>query len=197
MDVSSCVQLLQGTGFDPEWLTGIGELATAVAVIVFGVLGLREYRDGTKHYREGQRLKAADMLLEMEKEYREILPVCIEFELAKTYEALIKPILTQIAAKTFDAAELDEGQVKKLKELDRALRFFYACSVLNGELQVEQNVIGRVYYYYLSILADPDQGKELSVYVGKYYPRLHDWLVHHRTHLVCYKKTGKWVASCP
>ncbi|HXR39457.1 MAG TPA: hypothetical protein VN776_10210 [Terracidiphilus sp.] len=190
---------LVGTILNPEWLAsagefmaGIGGLATAGAVIVFGILGLRQYKEGLRHYQDAQRLKAADMLLEMEKEYREVLPVCIEFEMGETYDTLIKPILTEIAAKEYEKAELSEQQLNKLKQLDRALRFFYACSVLNGELQVEQDVIGRVYYYYLSILADPDRGKELSQYVEEYYPRLHDWLKRHKSNLARYKKTGEW-----
>ena len=192
MNSLACVYWAIGTITAPEWLTGAGEfmagvggLATATAVFVFGILGLR-------HYQEAQRLKAAEMLLEMEKEYREVLPVCIEFELQGTYESLIKPMLIKLTNKTLGEGDLTEIQRSKLKELDRALRFFYACSVLNGELKVEQNVIGRVYYYYLSILADPAQGKELSKYVEDYYPRLHEWLKKHKENLAKYKETGKW-----
>ena len=137
MNSLACVYWAIGTITAPEWLTGAGEfmagvggLATATAVFVFGILGLR-------HYQEAQRLKAAEMLLEMEKEYREVLPVCIEFELQGTYESLIKPMLIMLTNKTLGEGDLTEIQRSKLKELDRALRFFYTCSVLNGELKVE------------------------------------------------------------
>jgi hypothetical protein len=187
MDFETCFHLFHG--FDPEWLTGIGECTTALAVIVGGILGLQQYK-------EGHRLRAADMLVEMEKEYRAVLPVCIEFEIAKTYDKLIKPMLLEIQKSKLEHADLTDLQVEKLKELDRAIRFFYACSVLNGELRVEENVIGRVYYYYLSILADPGQGKELYTYVQVYYPRLHNWLQTHRKYLSCYRKTGTWAEQC-
>ena len=74
MNSIACVSWVIGTIITHEWLTSVGEfmtgvggLATATVVFVFGILGLNQYKEGLRHYREAQRLKAAEMLLEMRK----------------------------------------------------------------------------------------------------------------------------------
>jgi hypothetical protein len=179
----------------PEWLAGAGEfisgvagLLTAGAVIIFGIQGIRQY----KH---AQILKTADMLLEMEKEYRQVLPICLEFEIPQSYDEKIVPILKKIISGHPADAKLSHEEMTTLEQLDKAMRFFYVCSVLNGELHVEQNVIARVYYYYLTMLVDPGRREVLSQYVREFFPRLHAWLEEQKGSLNNYKKTGKWEAK--
>jgi hypothetical protein len=61
-------------------------IATFVALLVGGIWALR------RCHRE-VRLQAADLLLKMEEEYRQILPTCFGFEDLGRYQKVLLPVL--------------------------------------------------------------------------------------------------------
>jgi hypothetical protein len=77
-------------------------------------------------------------------------------------------------------------------ELDRCLRFFFLCTVLNADVKVEETPIARAYYYYVCVLAEPGMRTELQSYVRKYYKRFHQWMNKHRECLKGYREKGEW-----
>ncbi len=109
MNFVACIRLIHETGSNAEWLSGIAESVTALAVILGGFWGIREYR-------EGQRLKAAEMLLEMEKEFRELSDICNQVEVLDTYKRRIKPILDKLN-RDHEQAVLSEGEPKTIRDL--------------------------------------------------------------------------------
>lgn len=164
-----------------ELLEGIASSATFVAVLVAGWVGL-------KRYTRQLRLRAADIMLRMEPEHRKILATCIELELDCSYETW-KPILTLAnEQRTIEG----DGRLK-VAELDRCLRFFYACTVLD-HLGVEEIAIVRAYYFYFLMVADPRKG-ELRTYIAQYYPRLSEWLETNRLFLEYFRDAGEWKPS--
>jgi hypothetical protein len=169
--------------FNPEWIKAVAECLTAVGVGLTGYFGVREYR-------ESQRLKAADMLLEMEKEFRSLANICNKVEILSTYVDQIKPVLKKLN-ENGENVILAPGERDTMLELDRLLRFFYVCTVLNGELHLEQDALGRVYYYWLGVINNEVKRKELFSYTQKYYRRLHDWLKEHREYLYDYRVSGQ------
>jgi hypothetical protein len=159
----------------------ISALITVFAVIVGGRFALTRYRRDV-------RLRAAELLLKMEEEYRQILPTCIDFEHTARYKRVLVPVLQERNEGSLDS----DNSVCVLLRLDRCLRFFFLCTVLNADLKVEETVIARAYYYYLAYLAHASERVELQNYVKNEYPRLNTWIERHRVALEEYRQSGKW-----
>ena len=169
--------------FNPEWLAGIGELLTGLAVAGFGFAGLRQYR-------EGHKLDAAEMLMKTEQEFRRISGICNEIEVGNIYRQTIKPVLEKFNTAGCDVADLNSEELTLVKRLDRALRFFYVCTILHDELHVDEGVIGRAYYYWLGLLISAGR-EDLHTYIKKYYRRLATWLDDNKDALDLYATSGK------
>lgn len=179
MTIPECMRLVEG--FNPEWLSGIGELITGLAVLGFGIYGLKQYK-------EGQRLDAAEMLLKMEKEFRCISAICNEIEIEGVYKKKIQPLLQKLISKDYASLDLTDDEFALVKKLDRALRFFYVCTIMHRELHVDEGVLGRAYYYWLGILTTRS---ELHAYIKRDYKRLAQWLHDNEAVLEIYRQTGK------
>jgi len=154
---------------------------TAFAIIVGGAFALRRYRREV-------RLRAADLLLKMEEEYRNIVRTCLDFEFLDRYEQIIVPLLNKVESGTMKCP----ADIEMLARLDRCLRFFFLCTVLNADLKVEETAIARAYYYYVCILAEREKRRELQTYIAKCYVRLNAWMQRHQRCLDEYRKTGDW-----
>lgn len=156
-------------------------IVTALAVLVGGVVGLRRYRHGLK-------IKAGELLLEMEREFRAVLPTFFEIELLFTYRRKYAPTL----AKNLRRADLSDSQIERLKEIDRCLRFFYLCTVLHTDLRIEQAILARSYYWYVRLLVDGTLRPELEEYVEANYRRLSQWVHEHLPCFDEYERSGRW-----
>jgi hypothetical protein len=156
-------------------------IITVLALIIGGVFAL-------KRYRSELRLRAADLLLKMEEEYRVVVATCLDFEFLDRYEQILVPVLKK-AERGAMRAPVD---VQILARLDRCLRFFFLCTVLNADLKVEETAVARAYYYYVCVLAEPGKRTELQAYIAKYYVRLNAWMKRHQPCLDEFRNTGKW-----
>jgi hypothetical protein len=174
MNLSKLMQLAQT----------VGTLSAVITVLALMVGG----RFALKRYRREVLLRAADLLLQMEEEYRIIVRTCLEFEFLQTYQRTILPVLQKVQTGTLSAPE----DIEMLHKLDRCLRFFFLCTVLSSDLQVEETAIARSYYFYLSILAEPGKRVELQQYLSRNYKRLDAWMKRHRDCLDRYRETGEW-----
>jgi hypothetical protein len=166
---------------EAQSLGTMSALVTVLAVVIGGRFALLRYRRDV-------RLRAAELLLKMEDEYRKILPTCIDFEHTERYERLLVPVLRERSAGNL----YTDSSVEVLLRLDRCLRFFFLCTVLNADLRVEETVIARAYYYYLAYLAQAQGRTELQAYVKSEYPRLSSWIERNRAALDVYRQSGKW-----
>ena len=99
-------------------LSGLAAILTFLAIVVGGAIGLRRYR-------HGQKIRAADLLLKLEEEFRSVLPMCVRWETISSYESMVGPLIENYMA----GERLDEDEIASLMELDRCLRFFYLCTV--------------------------------------------------------------------
>jgi hypothetical protein len=126
----------------------LSAMLTVLALIVGGGFALARYRREV-------RLRAADLLMKMEEEYRTIVRTCLDFEFIDRYQEVIVPVLKKVEDGTMQLTD----DIEKLARLDRCLRFFFLCTVLNADLKVEEAAIARAYYYYVCVLAEP--GKEM------------------------------------
>lgn len=163
-----------------EAAEGLGALLTFVAIVVGGIVGLSRYKTQV-------RVSAAEMLLKLENEFRTVAPVCLEIELPHLYEARLQPLLKKLNLK----GNLTDEETKKTVELDRCLRFFFICVVLQS-LKIEQKAVVKAYYFYLDLLQPKTERHDLSVYLKESYPRLSDWLTRNAPSLQEYRETGAW-----
>jgi hypothetical protein len=159
----------------------VSAVITVIALIAGGAFALRRYRRDV-------RLRAADLLLKMEEEYRVIVRTCLDFEFLDRYQQILVPVLQKVEAGNMQSFDDIEG----LARLDRCLRFFFLCTVLNSDLKVEETAIARAYYYYVCVLAEPGKRTELRNYVSKYYVRLNAWMNRHQRCMSKYRATGEW-----
>lgn len=151
--------------FWPDDLTGWTDALQGVAVAAGGLWAVRTFASA-------QRQKAAQILLEVEREFREVRPTCDRVTSAETYDAFYRPCLARLAARE----PLDDQGLERRDELDRALRFFYFCCVLNSRLDVDLATLKDAYYFYLREFVDAETRPELRSYVEEWYPRLFAWI---------------------
>lgn len=182
--------------FWPQTLADCAQVASGVAVLLGGYLALRTYR-------HGQRLKAAEILMQMEEEFRVTLPAYELIDDMRAYRKELEPVLNRL----YEKADLEDGDVPALSDLDRCLRFLFLCAVLNKDLGVEGNALLRSYYYYAGLLAqisDPDAAEDdetreraremqhLAWYLKKFYPRLCKWVKANRKNLLRLREGKSW-----
>lgn len=183
-------------GFWPQTLSAWAQTVSGVAVLAGGVWALNNYF-------KAQRLKAAEILLKMEEEFRLIQPTYLWIENGSLYKRKLRPALHRLLDN--DDPEDDDAEV--LAAIDRCLRFFVLCKVLNQDLGVEGNTLLRAYYYYLGVLAkvtdprtkDPKAGEavrkfrrgKFSAYLEEYYPMLCDWVDRNRALLISLSERNK------
>lgn len=172
------------------------QVALLVISVVGGALALIEYRKGLS-------LKAAEILLEVEAEFREVAPTFDLMEDEDRYDQVLRPVLlkslanyalpegatrdeqenakkkryTCVNAPADEAPPLTDLQFATQKELDRALRFLYLCAVLHADLRAERGALARAYYQWLRTIMNPTDRPELACYVARYFPRTLEWLV--------------------
>ena len=87
---------------------------------------------------------------------------------------------------------MTKEEIESLRDLDRCLRFFYLCTVIQTDLKIERSILARSYYWYMKELADKNHRPELHDYLSRNYKRLHEWLTRHQPCFDHYAKTGEW-----
>ncbi|MEQ9400233.1 MAG: GNAT family protein [Longimicrobiales bacterium] len=166
------------------FVQAVSESVLTLSVVVGGWIGLSRYRRGLN-------IKAAELLLEMEQEFRDLHPTLLGLELIRTYRKTYAVTLGRALAR----APLTQDDERRLAEVDRTLRFLYLCTVLHSELRVEQSVLARSYYWYSQVVVHPSKRPELWAYVSENYPRLHEWLAVHEPCFDQYQATGRWFSG--
>lgn len=182
--------------FWPQTLANWAQTASGVAVVVGGIWALRNYF-------QTQRLKAAEILMKVEEEFRVILPTYEMIDISTAYTKNVEPALNRLYLNQPPA----EDDLTVLTNLDRCLRFFVFCAVLNKDLGVEGNALLRSYYYHMALLAeisDPDADADdeagtrarertlLAWYLKEYYPRLCKWVKANRENLIRFRRGEDW-----
>lgn len=182
--------------FWPLTLAGWAQSISGVAVLAGGAWALRNYF-------HTQRLKAAEVLMKMEEEFRVILPTYELIDDTRAYKRDVEPVLNRL----HDRQPLADGDVQALINLDRCLRFFVFCAVLNQDLGIEGNALLRSYYYHTALLAeisDPEEAEDeerralaremqrLAWYLKKFYPRLCKWVKANRKNLLRLRAGKRW-----
>ena len=182
--------------FWPQTLANWAQTASGVAVVVGGIWALRNYF-------QTQRLKAAEILMKVEEEFRVILPTYEMIDISTAYTKNVEPALNRLYLNQPPA----EDDLTVLTDLDRCLRFFVFCAVLNKDLGVEGNALLRSYYYHTGLLAqisDEEAAENdrtrtlaremrlLALYLKKFYPRLCKWVKANRQNLIRLREGKNW-----
>lgn len=174
--------------FLPETLVEWSQAVTPLLAVGAGVWALFTYRSA-------QRIKAAEIVLKMEEEFRIILPTYEKIDDARAYRKHLKSVVSWAVRKD-DLVKDDiikdefQNELRDLTDLDRCLRFFVLCSVLHG-LNVENKALRRAYYYHVKQLAEmTDSGSALALeregfsdFLNTFYPTLCDWAQKNKTEL--------------
>lgn len=170
-----------------DWVDVITKALATLFALIGGGWGLYQYFRSTK-------IRAAETLLKLEEEFRNVFSTYEEIEDIESYKSIVKPVLdAQLEGK------LGEADLKKLTQIDRCLRFLYLCSVLNEVLGVDRalgvkgGALHRAYYYYLGILLpeEREQRPELLAYTDSYYPKLTMWIRRHAGDLSAARTLGQ------
>lgn len=167
--------------FWPNNLIGWVDVVTKALATLFALIGGGW---GLYQYYRSTRVRAAETLLKLEEEFRNILPTYEEIE--ESYQNIVKPVLDAERE-----GRLDDAGLKKLTQIDRCLRFFYLSCVLNETLRVDGvrgvkgGALPRAYYYYFGILLAEKKKErpELFAYADRYYPTLAGWIERHAVDL--------------
>lgn len=165
----------------------INQLLIALPILAAffgGIIGLQKYNHSLK-------IKAGEILLQIEEEFRVIFPTCFKIETMQMYEKEIRPPLKKLES----GKELNDIDKDTLIELDRCLRFFYICSVFHTDLKIEKSILARSYYWHACTLTDAEKRPELEAYLRENYKRLSEWLDCQADYFEFYKKHGKWKAK--
>jgi hypothetical protein len=157
----------------------LSKVATFAFAVIGGIWILIQYREGT-------RLKAAETLLKVEEEFRNVIPSFERIEILSTYQSEIVPVISAY----LDKLPIDETDLQKLIALDRMFRFLYMCSVLDHTMRGESGrALQKAYYYYLGMLLPESLSArpELLKYTAGEYPRLTRWVAEHRRQLIAFR----------
>jgi hypothetical protein len=195
-------------GFWPQTLAGLAQSVSGIAVVVGGIWALRNYF-------HTQRLKSAEILLQMEVEFRVILPTYEMIDDERAFKKYVEPALDRlhdyVEAPTPDKATMTDEDLKVITDLDRCLRFFVLCAVLNKDLGVEGNALLRSYYYHTALLAEisnPEAAENEKArrsararaqamqrfdwYLREFYPRLCKWVHANHQNLIRLRGGKNW-----
>ncbi len=141
-------------------------------------------------YRTNNRIKASELLISLEIEYKEHIKVVTEIEFVKIYESKYRPYLEK------DPKDLKPEDIEIGIQLESAIRYFYLCSKI-GKLGVT-NDIQFMSAYFLRVLVyevkkeaswkarlnpcneEKYKRPELRNYMYKYWHSVYFWAPHAR-----------------
>jgi hypothetical protein len=142
-------------------------------------------------YRTNNRIKASELLISLEIEYKEHIKVVTEIEFVKIYDSKYKPYLEK------DPKDLKPEDIEIGIQLESAIRYFYLCSKI-GKLGVTNGHIQFMSAYYLRVLVyevkkeaswkarlnpcneEKYKRPELRNYMYKYWHGVYFWAPHAR-----------------
>ncbi|MEI7924361.1 MAG: hypothetical protein WCJ40_20830 [Planctomycetota bacterium] len=157
-------------------------------------LGISGFIVAWSTYKRNLRIKAAEILISLEKEYNTHVAVLVEIENSTLYNLKYKQYFSRINNHRY---KLTEDEMKLVISIESAIRYFFLCSKL-GKLGVDKGHIRYMSSYYLRVLVfetkenlrwherlDPFNEKkyvrpELRKYMFKYWPSVAFWAPHSR-----------------
>jgi hypothetical protein len=153
--IDDFIKLLRSIGIDPLFVLIIPFATALWAALTFA---------------RNNRIKAAEILLELEKEYGRHVDLLLQLEYARTYGGVYRDALTKALSRPqlYTSAES-----KALDEIERTMQFLYACASIR-RLSVDSGAIDRLCAYHLRILIH-NKRPHLRRYVYKYWPTLYFW----------------------
>jgi hypothetical protein len=129
-------------------------------------------------FRRNNRIKAAEILLNIEKEYSRHIPALLELEHLRDYDRMYRPAL-KIAVRE-SIAQYTSDQSAAINRLEAVLRHFAMCAHVR-RLGVDAGAIDRLCAWYLRVMVtDVDENghsirPELREYIRRYWPTLYLW----------------------
>jgi hypothetical protein len=129
-------------------------------------------------YHRSNRQKAAELLLELEREYSKHIPVLLRIENLPDYDKHFRDAI-KIAIYEKEGP-LSNAQSASIDELEAALRYFFVC-VNVRRFSIDGGAIDRLCAWYLRVLVtdsvEPEGylRPELRTYIQKYWPQIYFW----------------------
>lgn len=133
-------------------------------------------------FRRNNRIKAAEILISIEKDYGSHIPVLLEIEDLNTYAKKYRYALFLVLEDKL--AELTEDDNKEIQKLEAVLRHFFVCANVRW-LSVDAGAIDRLCAWYLRVLVTDkqldkdgnivDKRPELREYIRRYWPTIYFW----------------------
>lgn len=120
----------------------------------------------------GQRIKAAELLLGLERHFHSVHKTCLDLDTPSTYDSTYRSALTK-AVKREPLTEAESGAIM---QVDECLRFFTFCRCLRNQLWLGRRAFYEAYQYHLETLLNDRSCRELASYVEMFYPKLWKWI---------------------
>lgn len=145
-----------------DWLKFVGALTAA---------GYAIYT-----FTNGNKIKSAELLVTLERDYGELMEDLLKVERKSDYEKEFKTGIVKCNAKELEALDLDE--VDAMDRFEKILRYFHVCCSIR-KLGVNKNGIRDLCHYYLDVLVPKKNGvtyrEEQEAYIKEFWPAVYKW----------------------
>lgn len=125
-------------------------------------------------FRRNNKIKAAEILIEIEQEYGKHIPTLLQIE----YEADYKRIYKEALRKSIEDNPPNYKRCESIAidRLEAVLRHFYVCAAIR-RLSVDSGTIDRMHAWYLHILVEDmkHERPELQMYIKHFWPSIYLW----------------------
>ncbi|MGE3800597.1 MAG: hypothetical protein AB7H80_06220 [Candidatus Kapaibacterium sp.] len=144
-----------------EFITQNPQAAALIPSVLVALLAISTFRRNNK-------IKAAEILLKIEDEYKMHVQTFFEIEYSSSYLEKYRPALQK-------PSRLSSKEIEAITKLEKALQFLYVCESVR-RLGIDNGSIDRLCQYHLNILsAEEEDRSELKAYVEKYWPSIRSW----------------------
>ena len=125
---------------------------------------------GIVTFNRNNRIKAAEILISLEKEYSTHIQTFLQLEYIYHYENIYE---TPIDI-TLKGGRLNAEDSEVIDKVDKALRYLFVCANVR-RLSVDSGSIDRLCAYYLAVVVNEEKRPGLCKYVKYYWPTIYFW----------------------
>jgi len=122
-----------------------------------------------KTFGRGNKLKAAELLSSLEKEFTPLVPTLLQIERKADYE---REFMSGVV-KSPCYVPFDKKEACVMNRFEAVLRLFHLFHHVK-ELGINRSAVDGLCSYYLKVFIDADR-PEISAYLSAYWPRVYTW----------------------
>jgi len=153
---------LDNSATSKETIETWGTIITTIALLVSAIWGYFLFRKNNK-------IRAADLLIKLEDDYRKHIPVLLRVEYAIDKE-LVDSII-----KVYAHQPLFPKEDKLIEEFESCLRFLYQTYILHRK-KLDLALFNQAHIYYLYKICNGEKS-QINRYIKDYWPSIYRWFL--------------------